>query len=174
MKRLLIFFPLLFLLWATVCVAGERNFLEFSVTLPDGWDGSERSAFISNDKREYMLVLGLKNEKEDAYRALISIYLLPNKPGKNAHDSAIALAEQQANASEPREEGPFWVFTGNPRDNILKGMAQTFVAANASDLFIIIVKDPEKIGATDIIRTLRPRTERSTALLPPAQGVTAN
>lgn len=146
-------------------LAEERVFSEFRVDLPAGWDGSERTGISSRDKNEYMLFLGKKDAQEENYVAYLSLYLLPNKPGKDAEQSARTLASQQAEASEPVAEGPFWVFTGNPRDTILKGQAKTLVAANAEDLLIIIVKDPAAQGAESILQSLKPEGQRSAKLL---------
>ncbi|MBO4335347.1 MAG: protoporphyrinogen oxidase [Desulfovibrio sp.] len=146
-------------------IAKERVFSEFSLDLPQDWDGSERTGISSRDQNEYMLFLGKKDAEEENYVAYLSIYLLPNKPGKDAEQSARALASQQAEASEPVEEGPFWVFTGNPRDTILKGQAKTLVTANKDDLLIIIVKDPASQGAEGILKSLKATDERSARLL---------
>ncbi len=164
----LFFLLLLCILSAAVphnVLAEELAFEEFFCNLPDGWDGNERVGFISRDREEYMLTFVLKDSLEENYLAFISLYLLPNKPGKNSEESALALAREQADASKPVRSGPYWVFTGNPRDKTLPGMATTYVASNAKSLLIIIVKDPGKHHADDIIKTLRPRSERARALL---------
>lgn len=159
----LLFLPLMLSL--PEASAQERTFSQFRVDLPEGWDGSERTGISSRDSNEYMLFLDKKDAQEENYLAYLSIYLLPNKPGKNAEQSAKTLASQQADATEPVAQGPFWVFTGNPRDKILKGQAQTLVAANAEDLLIIIVKDPANQGAQAILQSLVPAGERTKKLL---------
>ena len=164
LPSLLLPFFLFSFLPASPALASERTFTEFALDLPEGWDGSDRAGFISKDRNEYMLVVGKKDEANEQYLAHISLFLLPNKPGKNAHDSAQVLAEQQADASELRERGLFWTFTGNPRDNVLKGMATTYVAASPETLCIIIVKDPSQINAVDILESLRPVSDRAKAL----------
>ncbi|MBO4369419.1 MAG: hypothetical protein J5803_04905, partial [Desulfovibrio sp.] len=96
MRHIVVFSCIIFLSLLSVSVASERTFSEFSITLPEGWDGQERSGFISQNRDEYMLVLGKKDPKEEHYLAHISLFLLPNKPGKDAHESAKVLAAQQA------------------------------------------------------------------------------
>ncbi|MBQ7608221.1 MAG: protoporphyrinogen oxidase [Desulfovibrionaceae bacterium] len=145
--------------------AKEQIFQEFSCDLPEGWDGTERVGFLTRDREEYMLTLGLKDEAEENYLAFISLYLLPNKPGKNSEDSAKALAKEQADASEPVQKGPYWVFTGNPRDKTLPGLATTYVTSNKDSLLIIIAKDPSMRGADKIIQSVRPQSTRAKALL---------
>lgn len=154
----------------TICflnspLAAQRDFSEFSLDLPEGWDGDERSGFTSGDRNEYMLVLGKKDPEGDHYLAHISLFFLPNKPGKTALESAKTLAQSQAEATEPTQEGVFWVFTGDPRDNVLKGRGKTRVAANEESLLIIIVKDPGQTGADSILDSLTPRSERAKKLL---------
>lgn len=165
MLRILLLVFLLFGSVQPVC-AEPTTFQEFSVDLPKGWDGEEKMGFSSGDRNEYMLILGKKDQEGERYLATIAIYLLPNKPGKDAHESAKLLAASQADASEPVQEGAFWVFTGDPRDNILKGIAQTKVAADKDNLLIIISKDHTENEAPKILQSLKPATSRTKTLLP--------
>ena len=157
---------LLFLLLGSVqnIQAEPINFQEFGFDLPKGWDGEEKMGFSSGDRNEYMLILGKKDAEGERYLATISIYLLPNKPGKDAKTSAKLLAANQGDATEPVQEGVFWVFTGDPRDNVLKGIAQTKVAATKDYLLIIISKDHTENEAPKILESMKPLTERSQSI----------
>ena len=163
--RLCILTVLFLCLFATVIYAEERTFQEFSFNLLDGWDGSERIGFSTQDRNEYMLILGKKDEAGESYLATINIFFLPNKPNKNAHDSAISLAEHQAEPSEISQEGVFYTFTGDPRDNILKGRAKTYVAANKDNLLIIIIKDPLGNDAQTVFKSMQPISNRAKEIL---------
>ena len=164
------FLTALFFLFPNTLQAEVREFREFRITLPEGWDGGEKSGFSSGDRNEYMLVLGKKDSAGERYLAHITLFFLPNKPGKDAHESAKTLAKSQADSTEPVKDGLFWVFTGDPRDNILKGKGTTRVAADRENLLIIIIKDPENTHAEDILKTLTPLSERAKKLLVQEDG----
>ncbi|MBQ7456863.1 MAG: protoporphyrinogen oxidase [Desulfovibrio sp.] len=141
-----------------------RDFQEFSLTLPPKWDGNEQVGFRSKDSKEYMLTLGIKDAAEESYRALISLYLLPNTLNKDSPAIAKALAKNQADATEPALTGRFWSFTGDPRDRFVKGRGTTSVLADKDTVLIIIVKDPENLGAASILDSLEPKSTRTKAL----------
>lgn len=132
----------------------KRDFAHFSVILPPGWDGDEQIGFISDDKEEYMLAMTKKDADGDKIEAQVSVFLLPNKPGKNARESALALTEAQGDSTEPIQEGNFWIFRGEPRGNAVKGKAITRVNANAEKLLIIISQDPNEKEAAEIFQSL--------------------
>lgn len=155
----------LFFAQISLAQAEVKDFGEFSLDLPAGWDGSERQGFASKDRNEYMLTLGLKDETKEHYLAYISLYLLPNKRGLKGQDWAKDLAEKQAESTSPTQEGAFWIFSGDPRDKILKGRAKTHVTANTDHVLIIIVKDPGGNHAEEILATLTPKSKRAQRLL---------
>ena len=147
-------------------LAKEQTFSEFAVDLPDGWSGDEKSGFSSGDKAEYMLVLGKMDSSGDAYVAQVSAFVLPNKNKVEAQSFAKQMADKQADATEPRREGPYWIFTGDPRDNVVKGMGTTRVAADDACILIVISKDPSGANGADAIAAgLKPLSERTRALL---------
>lgn len=145
--------------------AKEREFTHFSVLLPSGWDGEEQTAFISDNPEEYLLVLGKKDNEGEKFLAQVSIYLLPNKPGASAEEAARTLAQAQADASEPEKEGQMWTFTGEPRSNMVKGMAKTLVNTDKEKMLIIIAQDPEKLGADSILASLHGLSGKARELL---------
>ncbi|MBQ9536846.1 MAG: protoporphyrinogen oxidase [Desulfovibrionaceae bacterium] len=163
--RLLLLTIILHLTLLVNVQAAPREFLEFKVDLPADWDGGERVGFSTGDRNEYMLILGKQDQEKERYLATINIFLLPNKPGTNAHDSAEALQAKQAETTPLERVGQFWSFSGDPRDNVLKGRATTFVAANHETLLIIIIKDPLNQGAQAIFKSLEPITTRAKAVL---------
>ena len=142
---------------------GRREFSQFSAILPNGWDGDEQTGFISDNPDEYQLTLGLT--RDDNFVAQVSVFLLPNKPKATAEKAARQLAEAQGDASEPRQEGNFWVFTGEPRTRAMKGRAQTLVNATPETMLIIIAQDPENLGAAGIVQSLRGLTPIAASLL---------
>lgn len=156
---------LLILCLAAPAQGRYKEFGQFAVDLPPGWDGDEQTGFISDNPEEYMLILGRKDADMDKFTAQISIYLLPNKPGKNAEQSAQILAESQGEATEPAQRGNFWQFEGEPRGNVLKGRALTMVNANKERLLIIIAQDPERGEAAEIVASLRGSTPKARELL---------
>lgn len=156
---------LCFLFLAMPAQARQTQFGQFAVDLPEGWEGEEQTGFISDNPEEYMLTLGLKDAGGDKFVAQISIYLLPNKPGKNAEQAARTLAEAQGEPTEPEQRGNFWQFAGEPRSNMLKGRAVTMVNANKERLLIIIAQDPQGAGAEKIVTSLKGLTPRAQALL---------
>lgn len=143
----------------------HRAFSQFSVDLPPGWDGEEQSGFISDNKDEYLLTLGKKDDKGDNFIAQVSIYLLPNKPGVDSATAAKTLAEAQGEASVPIQKGNFQVFTGEPRTRALKGMATTMVNASPQWLLIIIAQDPQACGSEQIIASLTGETAEAKTML---------
>ena len=159
------------LIVAVFCLMGtaradEQTFSEFAVDLPEGWSGGEKSGFSSGDKAEYMLVLGKMDPSGDTYAAQVSVFVLPNRNRVEAQAFARQMAGKQADATEPRREGPFWIFTGDPRDNVVKGTGTTRVAADDACIIIVISKDPSGAnGADGIAAGLKPLSERTRALL---------
>lgn len=145
--------------------AETREFSQFSVQLPAGWDGDEQTGFISDNPEEYQLTLGKKDEEGERFLAQVSIFLLPNKPGANARDAASTLAEAQGESTEPVKEGNFWTFTGEPRSRTVKGMAKTLVSTTPENLLIIIAQDPLQLGSDTILKSLKGMTPRAKTLL---------
>lgn len=162
MKSLLLLLLCLFPLHAH---AGEAQFSQFSMLLPEGWDGEEQTGFISDNPEEYTLTLGKKDAAGDKFLAQLTIYLLPNKPGTNAETAAKTLAEAQVDTTPPRQNGNFWQFTGEPRTRTIRGMATTMVNATPENLLIIIAQDPEQLGSEQILSTLKGETDRARKLL---------
>lgn len=152
---------------ATPGDAAERGFSRLAARLPPGWDGEERSGFSSGNPEEYMLILGMRDEAQERFVAQVSIYLLPNAPGADAETFARRMAGLQADASEPRAEGRFQVFEGEPRQSgpAPKGRATSMVSATPGHLLIIIVQDPEARGADAVVQSLRGLTPETRELL---------
>lgn len=142
-----------------------KDFSHFSAELPEGWDGDEQSGFITDNKNEYLLTMGKKDEKGDQFLAQVSIFILPNKPGATSEQAARRLAEAQGDSTEPAQEGKFWVFEGEPRSRTIKGLAKTRVKANPEYLFIIICQDPLNLGGEEIISSLVPASDLARSLL---------
>ena len=145
--------------------AAERDFSRFAATLPPGWDGEERTGFSSGAPEEYMLVLGVQDEAAERFLAQVSVFVLPNRKGSSARDFARGMAGLQGDATEPREEGRFWTFEGEPRTQALHGRATTSVAATPERLLIIITQDPENLGGKEIAASLRGLDDETRALL---------
>ncbi|MBD5417020.1 MAG: protoporphyrinogen oxidase [Desulfovibrio sp.] len=144
---------------------GERSFSRFAATLPPGWDGEERTGFSSGAPEEYMLVLGVQDEAAERFLAQVSVFVLPNRKGSTARDFARGMAELQGDATEPREEGRFWIFEGEPRTQALRGRATTRVAATPERLLILITQDPENLGGAQVTESLRGLDNETRALL---------
>lgn len=148
--------------------AGETRHMEFgqfAVELPPGWEGDEQTGFISDNPEEYMLILGRKDAEGDKFIAQISIYLLPNKPGATPEQAARTLADAQGEPTEPVLRGNLWQFEGEPRSNVIKARAVTMVNANKERMLIIIVQDPEKLGAEKIVENMKAVTPKAKELL---------
>ncbi len=145
--------------------AATRDFARFSAKLPAGWDGEERTGFRSGNDDECMLVLGLKDQSGDNYRALVSVFVLPNE--KNATSQIIAedLRQFQAEDTEPRQDGHFWSFSGEPRSQAFKSSALTKVHATADMVLIAIIQDPENQGALAVFDSLKGLTRQTRELL---------
>lgn len=143
----------------------ERSFSRFAARLPPGWDGEERSGFSSGAPEEYMLVLGVQDEAAERFRAQVSVFVLPNLKGSDAAGFARQMAELQGDATEPRAEGRFWTFEGEPRTQALRGRATTRVAATPERLLILIVQDPENLGGEAVAASLRGRDAEMRELL---------
>ncbi len=176
--RISVFFPLLL---ACVLVLGSgvlaanaaseassaatRDFARFSAKLPEGWDGEERTGFRSGNDEECMLILGLKDPSGDNYRALVSVFVLPNE--KNATSQSIAedLRQFQAEATEPQQDGHFWSFSGEPRSQAFKSSALTRVHATSDMVLIAIIQDPENQGALAVFDSLKGLTPQTRDLL---------
>ncbi len=119
-----------------------REFSQFAMLLPSGWDGDEQTGFISDDPGEYQITLGRKDDNGDNFLAQVSIFLLPNKPGINSRQAVEKLREAQGDATEAREEDGF------------KGRARTMVRATPENLLIIMAQDPQNLGSDEIMRSL--------------------
>ena len=145
--------------------AGERSFSRFAAMLPPGWDGEERTGFSSGAPEEYMLVLGAQDAPGERFLAQVSLFVLPNVKKSQAREFARQMAELQGDATEPREEGRFWIFAGEPRTQALRGRATTMVTATPERLLIIIVQDPEELGGADVAASLRGLDDEARALL---------
>ena len=144
------------MLCLTVTAQAEpRSFTLFSVDLPQGWDGEEKMGFKSGNPEECMLILGLSNEKKDDYAALISIFVLPNPEHEDSASLANKLAPLQANASQPRPQGPFWTFNGGLRSQAFPAPGVTKVSATDDKVFIAIVQDPDQRGAEAVFSSLK-------------------
>ena len=144
---------------------GEYSFSRFAATLPVGWSGEERSGFSSGSPEEYMLVLGVQDSAAERFLAQVSVFMLPNVKKSDAATFARQMAEFQGDASEPRQEGQFQVFSGQPRTQALQGRATTRVAATPERLLIIIVQDPEELGGEAVAGSLRGLTPEARELL---------
>ena len=145
--------------------ATSRDFTRFSANLPAGWDGEERTGFRSGNDEECMLILGLKDQAEDNYRALVSIFVLPNEKGATSENLAQDLTQFQADATEPQQDGHFWSFNGEPRTQGFKSSALTKVNATKDMVLIAIIQDPENLGALEIFDSLKGLTPQIRELL---------
>lgn len=166
--RILIFVLILFCQGLFVTHAAEtdrRDYSYFSVDLPPGWDGEEKKGFVSDNPAEYLLALGKTDEEKNEVAAQITIYVLPNKDGLPAKEAAMRLAEAQGGSTEPEQSGGLWTFKGEPRTNLLRGQATTMVNTDQDVMLIIIVQDPENLGATEILSTLRATDSKIQKLL---------
>lgn len=158
----------------SVCNAGQKIFSQFSVDLPEGWDGDEQTGFISDNPDEYLLTLGKKDDKGDNFIAQVTIYLLPNKPGVDTATAAARLAEAQGEPTEPVAEGDFMIFKGEPRTRAMKGQAITRVRATPEKLLIIVAQDPLNEGSNQIIASLKGETAIAKEMLGKAAHTKAN
>lgn len=145
--------------------AASRDFTRFNANLPAGWDGEERTGFRSGNDEECMLILGLKDQAEDNYRALVSVFVLPNEKEATSENLAQDLAQFQADATEPRQDGHFWSFSGEPRTQGFKSSALTRVHATKDMVLIAIIQDPENLGALEIFDSLKGLTPQTRELL---------
>lgn len=150
---------------ADAAAPSERHFSRFAASLPPGWDGEERSGFSSGDREEYMLILGVQDAAGERFLAQVSVFALPNAKGSSAEDFARQMAELQGDATPPRREGRFQVFSGEPRTQALRGRATTMVTATPERLLIIIVQDPEGLGGEQVAASLRGLTPEMRDLL---------
>lgn len=151
--------------FALFAATSGDGFARFSVELPAGWGGDEQTGFVSDDPDEYQLTFTRPDEAGDEILGQVSIYMLPNKPGTNARETAARLAEAQGGSSEPKEENGMWVFRGEPRTRAMRGEAITMVNANPQRLLIIIAQDPKNLGSRQIIDSLRAKTPEARELL---------
>ena len=145
--------------------ATARDFTRFSAILPAGWDGEERTGFHSGKDEECMLILGAKDEAGENYRSLVSIFVLPNDKQATSESFARDLTRFQVDATEPTEEGHFWVFTGEPRSQAFKAPALTKVHATHDMVLIAIIQDPEGLGGQAAFESLRGLTPQTRQLL---------
>ena len=145
--------------------AGTRDFTRFSATLPQGWDGEERTGFRSNKDEECMLVLGVKDAAEENYRALVSVFVLPNEKGATSENLAKDLTQFQADPTEPQKDGHFWSFSGEPRTPGFKASALTRVHTTPDMVLIAIIQDPENLGALAVFDSLKGLTPQTRELL---------
>ena len=156
---------IIFLVLLKPATAEEKNFKEFTVDLPEGWNGEDRTNFLGGKGGEYLLTLGARDEKGERFLAQISIFLLNNKNGEEARKFAIKMAALQDGASEVVREGNFWTFHGEPHTQDITGQAKTRVAADNAHILIIISHDPENLGSEKITRSLKGISERARKLL---------
>ena len=163
--RTLFFLSLLMLCLTVTAQAEPRSFTLFSADLPQGWDGEEKMGFKSGNPDECMLILGLSSEKKDDYAALISIFVLPNTQNDDSASLANKLAPLQANASQPRPQGPFWTFNGELRSQAFPAPGVTKVNATADKVIIAIVQDPDQRGAEAVFASLKGLTPETRKLL---------
>ena len=145
--------------------AATRDFARFSASLPKGWDGEERTGFRSGNDDECMLVLGLKNPADDGYRALVSVFVLPNEKNGTSQSIAEDLRQFQAEATEAQQDGHYWSFKGEPRSQTFKASALTRVHATADMVLIAIIQDPENQGALAVFDSLKGLTRQTRDLL---------
>lgn len=165
-----VIFAFLLVLAASFAFAGEneggsRTFAHFAVNLPPGWDGDEQKGFITDNSDEYLLTLGKKDAEGERFVAQVSIFLLPNKPGVNSEEAARRLASEQGDSTKPVQDGPFWVFEGEPRSRTVAGRGITRVATNPQWMLIIIAQDADGKDAAEIMRSLAPVSDISRQLL---------
>ena len=146
--RTLFFLSLLMLCLTVTAQAEPRSFTLFSADLPQGWDGEEKMGFKSGNPDECMLILGLSNEKKDDSASI-----------------ANKLATLQANASQPRPQGPFWTFNGELRSQAFPAPGVTKVNATADKVIIAIVQDPDQRGAEAVFASLKGLTPETRKLL---------
>lgn len=144
---------------------GAREFSRFSVELPEGWDGEEKTGFVSDNRDEYMLTLGKMDSGGDEILAQISVYLLPNANSVSPEEAAKRLAEAQGDSDEPTLSGKLWTFGGEPRTRIIRGRAVTYANATPEKMLIVIVQDPQKLGADKIFESMRGMDEETRNLL---------
>lgn len=145
--------------------AATRDFARFSASLPAGWDGEERTGFRSGNDDECMLVLGLKDPAGDNYRALVSVFVLPNEKKAASQSIAEDLRQFQAETTEPQQDGHFWSFSGEPRSQAFQSSALTRVHATADMVLIAIIQDPENLGALAVFDSLKGLTPHTRDLL---------
>lgn len=142
-----------------------RDFARFSARLPEGWDGEERTAFRSGNDDECMLVLGLKDATGDNYKALVSVFVLPNEKNGTSQSIAEDLRQFQAEATEARQDGHYWSFSGEPRSQAFKAPALTRVHATPGTVLIALIQDPENQGALAVFDSLKGLTPQTRELL---------
>lgn len=135
--------------------SAEVTFSQFSVDLPEGWDGEEKIGFVSDNPEEYMLVLLRKDESGENILAQATLYVLPNTKGLEAKELARQMSEQQADTSELNQEACFWTFTGEPRSTTVKGQALNKVSTSDGKMLIMIAQDPKGLGAYPLLDSLR-------------------
>jgi hypothetical protein len=145
---------LLLLCPANIVQAEERIFSQFSVDLPERWDGEETTNFFNGNKEGYMLVLGRKDDEGENFLAQVSVFLLPALPG-TVEAIARQMASMQDKASTPQKDGNFWTFSGEPRTETFKATAVTKVAATTKNVLVIISQDPHGLGADALVASLR-------------------
>lgn len=167
------FSTIIMLLFMTVAISAnilaadsrQVKFSQFSLILPPEWDGEEQTGFVTNNPDEYSLTLGRKDAEGDNFAAQVTIYLLPNRPGMDSRTAANTLTEAQGDATEPALIDNFWVFEGEPRNRTLKGRAITRVNTDKDFMLIIISQDPENLGASDIVASLKGESPVAAKLL---------
>lgn len=145
--------------------ATTRDFTQFSATLPQGWDGEERTGFRSGKDEECMLIVGVKDEAEENYKALVSIFVLPNEKGATSENLAKDLTQFQADATEPQQDGHFWSFSGEPRTPGFKSSALTKVRTTKDMVLIAIIQDPENLGGMAVFDSMKGLTPHTRELL---------
>lgn len=153
------------LFYYSAALSADTTFSQFAVDLPEGWDGEEKTGFVSENPDEYMLVLLRKDEAGEKILAQATIYILPNTKGLDAKDLASQMSEQQADTSELVQESCFWTFTGEPRSTTIKGQALNKASTSDGKMLIMIAQDPKNLGANDVLASLRGLNPTASSLL---------
>ena len=142
-----------------------QAFGRFSADLSQEWAGEEREGFRSGNPEEYMLILAHQNPATQATDALVSLFIIPNEDGGSSEEVARKLAQFQADATAPRQDGVFWAFTGEPRSPSFRAPAVTRVRATPQRVLIAIVQSQDTTEAEAVFAGLRGLTPEARELL---------
>ena len=165
-RILFVFFLIALLFGNEPVLAEERSYTLFTVDVPNGWDGGEKQDFtVGEGGQGYMLVLTCPAADEDRVAAAVSLFVLPNMHHDDSATHAAKLAAMQENASAPRQEGPFWSFTGEPHSKSIDVPAVTRVNVTDEKVFIAIVQDSGSYGAEKVFQSLRGLTDETRRML---------